>query len=146
MRPRILALSLGLLGLVALSVRLHADHPRQGPTVQVSVQAIDTSGGTVHYRWKSTDGNLVSADAPSVNWTLPAGPGLHFAYVLVSNGLGGYTEKRIAVNTDKDGISETESEDRTSPYVARPTPTPATHADVYRSSLGFGSTTSNGVS
>src|SRR6266550_2051337 len=41
MRPRILALSLGLLGLAALSVRLHADHPRHGPTVQVSVQAID---------------------------------------------------------------------------------------------------------
>src|SRR2546426_4072286 len=42
-------------------------------------QAVDTSGSTLHYLWKSTDGNLISADAPTVTWTLPAGPGLHFA-------------------------------------------------------------------
>ena len=94
MRPRILAATLGLLCCAGLVAKLHANYPRnQGPTVQVSVQAVDTSGGALHYVWKSTDGNLISADAPTVTWTLPAGPGLHFAYVLVFNGLGGYTKK-----------------------------------------------------
>ena len=139
MRPRILAVCLSLVGLGALAVRLDANYPRQGPTVQVSAQAIDTSGGTLHYRWKSTDGNLVSADSPSVNWTLPAGPGLHFAYVLVSNGLGGYTEKRIAVNTDTIGTPLSD-DTHPLPYVAPPAP--AQTGNSYRSSIDFG--TANG--
>jgi hypothetical protein len=140
MRPRILAISVGLLCLAFVAVRLDANYSRnQGPTVQVSVQAVDKSGGTLHYRWKSTDGNLVSADSPSVNWTLPAGPGLHFAYVLVSNGLGGYTEKRIAVNTDTIGTPLSD-DIRPVSYVA-PT-APVARGDTYRSSVDFG--TANG--
>ena len=136
MKPRILAVSLGLLGLAALAVRLDANFSRnQGPTVQVSAQAIDTSGGTLHYRWKSTDGNLVTADSPTVNWSLPSGPGLHFAYVLVSNGLGGYTEKRIAVNTDSIG-TRLSSDTHPLPYVAPPAPAP--QGDTYRSSVDWG--------
>jgi hypothetical protein len=137
MRPRILAVSLGLLCLAGFVVRLHANYPRnQGPTVQVSVQAADTSGGVIHYRWKSTDGNLISADSPTVNWTLPAGPGLHFAYVLASNGLGGYTEKRIAVNTDTIGTKAGEDDSRALPYLAPPAAAP--QGDTYRSSVGWG--------
>jgi hypothetical protein len=37
------------------------------------------------------------------SWTLPAGRGIHFAYVVVSNGSGGSTERRIAINTDSFG-------------------------------------------
>ena len=138
MRPRILAATLGLLCCAGLVVKLHANYPRnQGPTVQVFVQAVDTSGGTLHYQWKSTDGNLISADSPTVTWTLPAGPGLHFAYVLVSNGLGGYTEKRIAVNTDGNG-TRVSDDGQVLPYVAPPAP--PRQGDTYRSSTAWGLT------
>lgn len=69
-------------------------------TVQVSVSANDSAGRPLFYQWLSTDGSIQDANAPTTTWTLPDGPGIHFAYVLVSNGLGGYTERRIAVNTD----------------------------------------------
>jgi hypothetical protein len=67
-------------------------------TVTVNVSVSDPTGVT--YRWRSSDGQITDQDAQSTQWTLPAGPGLHFAYVLVSNRKGGYTERRIAVNTD----------------------------------------------
>jgi hypothetical protein len=76
----------------------------QSVVVQVSVVAI---GSGLSYRWKSTDGTIVDINAPSTEWTLPDGPGLHFAYVLVANGRGGYTERRIAVNTDAIGTTLT---------------------------------------
>lgn len=72
-------------------------------TVQVSVSASDSAGRPLFYQWLSTDGSIQDANAPTTTWTLPDGPGLHFAYVLVSNGFGGYTERRIAVNTDTIG-------------------------------------------
>ena len=71
--------------------------------VKVAVVVGSSGGGTLHYQWASTDGTIVQANAASTTWTLPDGPGLHFAYVLVSNGKGGYTERRIAVNTDTIG-------------------------------------------
>jgi hypothetical protein len=66
-------------------------------TVQVDA---DSAGNQLTYRWRSTDGQIKNQDEPFTEWTLPPGPGIHFAYVLVSNGKGGYTERRIAVNTD----------------------------------------------
>jgi hypothetical protein len=87
----------------------------------VSVQATDSSGYKLHYRWKSTDGTIKNVDAPSTTWTLPAGPGIHFAYVLVSNNHGGYTERRILVNTDTIG-SELPEQESYSRLVAPPSP------------------------
>lgn len=78
--------------------------PPGGPEVVVQVDAVDPLGGTLHYRWRATDGAIVDVDADQTSWTLPAGPGLHFAYVLVSNGKGGYTERRVAVSTDDIGL------------------------------------------
>jgi len=75
----------------------------------------------LHYRWKSTDGTIKNVDAPSTTWTLPAGPGIHFAYVLVSNNHGGYTERRILVNTDTIG-SELPEQESYSRLVAPPSP------------------------
>jgi hypothetical protein len=69
-------------------------------TVKVSVDASEGAGNPLTYRWRATDGHIVDQDSPTTDWTLPNGPGIHFAYVLVSNGKGGYTEGRIAVNTD----------------------------------------------
>lgn len=71
-----------------------------GPTVTVSVQATDPGRFPLHYTWKSTDGTINNVDAASTTWTLPNGPGIHFAYVLVHDLHGGYTERRVAVNTD----------------------------------------------
>jgi hypothetical protein len=69
-------------------------------TVKVSVDASESAGNPLTYRWRATDGQIVDQDSPTTDWKLPNGPGIHFAYVLVSNGKGGYTEGRIAVNTD----------------------------------------------
>ncbi len=68
--------------------------------VTVSVTVGTSGGGTLSYQWRSTDGTITNVNAASTTWTLPDGPGLHFAYVLVSNGKGGFTERRVAVNTD----------------------------------------------
>jgi len=74
-----------------------------GPTVTVAVQATDPGGFPLHYTWKTTDGTITKVDAASTTWVLPNGPGLHFAYVLVFDNHGGYTERRVAVNTDTIG-------------------------------------------
>ncbi len=72
-------------------------------TVEVSVEAIESAGNRLHYAWRATDGKIVDVDSSVTTWTLPPGPGLHFAYVLVSNGRGGYAERRVAVSTDSIG-------------------------------------------
>jgi hypothetical protein len=71
--------------------------------VKVHVVVSSSGGGTLSYQWRSTDGTITQANTPTTTWTLPDGPGIHFAYVLVSNGKGGYTERRVAVNTDTIG-------------------------------------------
>lgn len=118
---------------LALTLALGASFPRpQGPTVTVAVQASDTSGGQLHYRWRATDGTIQNVNAASTTWTLPPGPGLHFAYVLVSNGRGGYTERRIAVNTDTIG---TTAPPQTTFHAVTAPPAPAQVGDYYRAFL-----------
>jgi hypothetical protein len=109
--------------LLVFSLSLTASYGRRGrgPTVTVAVQVTDTSGGTLRYRWKSTDGTIQNVNAASTTWTLPPGPGLHLAYVLVSNGKGGYNERRIEVTTDTIG-TRAESEDDFTPVTAPPAP------------------------
>ncbi len=55
------------------------------------------------YRWRSSDGSIKNLNSASTTWTLPAGPGLHFAYVLIQEWPGGFAESLIAVNTDTIG-------------------------------------------
>jgi len=71
-----------------------------GPTVHLTAVATDVNANTLNFLWRTTDGTLSSTSGASVDWQLPSGPGLHFAYVMVSNGKGGYVERRIAINTD----------------------------------------------
>jgi hypothetical protein len=101
----------------------------QPPVVQVSVSASDAGANTLSYRWRSSDGNILDVNAPSTTWTLPHGPGLHFAYVLVSNGKGGYAEGRIAVNTDAIGTPAIIP----SPQTLEAPPAAAPQGNIYRS-------------
>ena len=73
------------------------------PTVHLSAAATDPQGLALTYLWKTTDGSLVNVKGAQSDWILPSGPGIHFAYVLVKNGQGGYAETRIAVKTDTIG-------------------------------------------
>jgi hypothetical protein len=66
----------------------------------LTVAASDTDGDTLSYQWRVTAGTVENRNARQTVWTLPAGPGLHFAYVLVSDGRGGYAEQQYAVGTD----------------------------------------------
>src|SRR6266404_1379643 len=96
-------------------------------TVTVSVSA-DPAGNQLTYRWRSSDGRIIDQDARSTQWTLPAGPGLHFAYVLVSNGKGGYTQRRVEVNTDTIGNPIIPTAPQTLQAPAAPAPPSNAHA------------------
>jgi hypothetical protein len=90
----LIALALGLT-VPPTSVRGH-----DSVTVQLTVDASEFFGNPLTYQWRATDGQIVNPKSKTTDWILQNGPGIHFAYVLVSNGKGGYTEGRIAVNTD----------------------------------------------
>jgi hypothetical protein len=133
-----------IVGLAVSLLKLKADYGEDdGRTVRVSVQATDTSTATLHYQWRATEGVIKNIDASNTTWTLPRGPSLHFAYVLVSNGLGGYTERRLAINTDnfageggsegepRPNAGESESEGEPGPFTAPPAP--VQQGDYYRS-------------
>lgn len=141
MRNRYLVLVFCALALGMLVLGVKADfETNAGPIVHVSVHATDTSGGVLHYSWKSTDGQIKNVDASTTTWTLPSGHGIHFAYVLVYNGLGGYTERRIAINTDTMGYESESSGDESSwenNYQAPPGP--AQVGDYWRSGVDFAS-------
>jgi hypothetical protein len=104
-------------------------------TVRVSVAATDPNGLRLHYQWRSTDGSIANVDSATTKWTLADGPGLHFAYVLVSNGAGGYIERRIAVSTDVIGTPIRSHE----PVAYRAPPAPVPDGEVYRSFISGGS-------
>ena len=70
-----------------------------GTTVQVSVTAQDPDGDQLHYRWAANEGTITNVDAPTTTWVIPQGSGLQFAYVVVSDNKGGYTESRAAALT-----------------------------------------------
>jgi len=66
----------------------------------LSAAAADPDGDTLHYQWRVTAGTIQNADAPQVVWTMPDGPGVHFAYLTVTDGRGGHTVQQYAVATD----------------------------------------------
>ncbi len=64
------------------------------------VEAVDLDGDTLSYQWRVTGGTVENRNAPETVWTMPDGPGLHFAYVTISDGRGGYVEQQYAVSSD----------------------------------------------
>ena len=69
------------------------------------VEAVDADGDALHYEWRVTAGSIENRDAAETVWTMPDGPGLHFAYVTVSDGRGGYVEQQYAAGTDALGTT-----------------------------------------
>src|SRR6187549_2326215 len=65
-----------------------------GTTLQLSATATDPDNDQLHYRWAATEGSITNVDAPTTTWVVPDGSGLQFAYVVVSDNKGGYTESR----------------------------------------------------
>lgn len=137
-----------LTGLLAIAAVLVHQGPRASSyqnntrTVTVSVAASDPYGHPLSYQWRSTDGTIQNVNAPSTTWKLVNGPGLHFAYVLVSNGFGGYTERRVAVNTDSmSGGGENEYEPRS----LRAPAAPAQQGDYFRSFVTWGTSSTEGT-
>ncbi len=71
-----------------------------GSTVVVDVAVSDMDGDPLHFEWGASDGATTNTNTPQATWTLPSSRGLHFLYVLVSDGEGGYEEKQLALSTD----------------------------------------------
>ena len=104
-----------------------------GPTVHVSVKAKEQFGNPLTYDWRVTDGRIIAKNGASISWELPAGKGLHFAYVLISNGKGGYTERRIVVSTDSIGTPPEVRPDRDFAAPATTPPAGETYSAILRS-------------
>ncbi|MEO8524481.1 MAG: hypothetical protein ABI460_07170 [Caldimonas sp.] len=81
----------------------------------LSVEASDADGDPLQYQWRVTAGSIDNRNSRETVWTMPTGPGIHFAYVTISDGKGGWAEQQYAVSTD--GIDPT-----------LPVRTPVTHA------------------
>jgi hypothetical protein len=151
-RKTFLRISLFLASLLAISVligrggtRAGERHEAERRTVQVAVVVSDSTGRPLSYRWRSTDGTIEDVNADATTWTLPNGPGLHFAYVLVSNGVGGYTEQRIAVNTDNTGESDDSEGEGHEPRNLIAPPAPAQQGDYFRGFARWGSSSGTGT-
>ena len=102
--------------LISCSATDNGSVPSTQPTPSVSsgetvrVKAVATDDGPVdqlHYQWAATDGQVKNVDSATTEWTLPPSSGLHFLYVQVSDGKGGYRERRLAILT---GSTAPESE------------------------------------
>jgi hypothetical protein len=101
----------------------------QSVAVTVSVTAKDPNNAPLSFQWRSTDGEIINRNATTTTWTLPDGPGVHFAYVLVSNGRGGYTERRLSISTDTFGTKPKPPV----PQTYQPPTSSAPIGDYYRS-------------
>lgn len=71
----------------------------------LTVEATDADGDALTYEWRVNAGTVINANARTTTWTLPDGPGLHFAYVLVSDGKGGHSMQQYAVSSDPLGTT-----------------------------------------
>lgn len=66
----------------------------------LQVEGRDADGDNLNYQWRVTAGSIDNRNASATTWSLPDGPGMHFAYVLIGDGRGGYIEQQYAVSSD----------------------------------------------
>jgi len=71
----------------------------------LSVDASDADGDSLSYQWRVTGGTVDNKNDKQTAWTMPDGPGLHFAYVVISDGRGGWAEQQYAVSSDTLGTT-----------------------------------------
>src|SRR5882757_8595819 len=89
----------------------------------LTVEASDADADALQYQWRVTAGSVENRNAAQTVWTMPDGPGLHFAYVTVYDGKGGYIEQQYAVSSDALGTDAA-----VKAPVSRPAPTIASAA------------------
>ncbi len=70
-----------------------------GTTVDLVASASDVDRDPLKYTWRVASGSIVATGARA-RWTLPPNGGTQFAYVLVSDGWGGYREAGVTISTD----------------------------------------------
>jgi hypothetical protein len=70
-----------------------------GATVTVTVDARGFGQSALKYDWRLQNGagSILKPVGAVVDWTLPTAPGSYTAYVLVSDGLGGYVTGSVSV-------------------------------------------------
>ena len=77
-----------------------------GPAkTSLRVEASDADGDALQYQWRATAGSIENRNSRETVWTMPDGPGLHFAYVVISDGKGGHVEQQYAVSSDALGTN-----------------------------------------
>ena len=89
-----------VLALAACGAGTGNDRDSGADKTTLTVEAADAESSALSYQWRVTGGTIDNRNARQTTWTLPAGPGLHFAYVRVSDGQGGWAEQQYAVSTD----------------------------------------------
>ena len=78
-------------------------------TVTLVANASDPNGDPLTFTWGANAGTITSTSANTAKWLLPNSTGLNFAYVLVSDGKGGYTEKHVVISTDGNVVQGTQA-------------------------------------
>jgi hypothetical protein len=69
-----------------------------GATVTVTVDARSSSQNALRFDWKLQKGmGTLHPAGASADWTLPTEPGPYTAYVMVSDGFGGYVTRAVSV-------------------------------------------------
>jgi hypothetical protein len=72
-----------------------------GATVHVTATAGDPDGDALQYQWFLSDGIVLPATGPQLDWTLPnAADGFAYLFLRVSDGFGGYATARLALTTN----------------------------------------------
>jgi hypothetical protein len=71
-----------------------------GEVITARVVARDADNDPLEYRWRLLDGagNLASDNLDTTDWTVPSTPGIYQAFVIVSDGHGGYASDTLNVH------------------------------------------------
>lgn len=69
-------------------------------TVTLVANVTDPNGDVPKFTWGVNAGSIVSTSGNTAQWKLPGSTGLNFAYVLVTDGKGAYTEAGLTVSSD----------------------------------------------
>ena len=79
---------------------------RAGPGETVEITASARDSDDLHYSWAVSGSAkpFQARDSKTVQWTLPASPGLHSIYVLVRDGKGGVSLGRRDLSTDASSL------------------------------------------